>query len=59
MLPTNDQKINRFLLQFETIVTCIKPIKVRNGTKWEITVKNLKNKIVDTSHFDAVFICNG
>ncbi|XP_022920140.2 uncharacterized protein [Onthophagus taurus] len=34
-------------------------VEPTNSTKWEITIKDLKTKMIQTKEYDAVMVCNG
>jgi len=54
---------NHFDLQkninFNTIVSNVKPVINEENTRWEVTTKCLKTKTVQSTFFDSVMVCNG
>ncbi|XP_072037202.1 uncharacterized protein [Amphiura filiformis] len=48
-------------IKFETVVEYVKPVTNGEKTLWEVTVRNLTDKVngSQTSVFDAVIVCNG
>ncbi|XP_072037198.1 uncharacterized protein [Amphiura filiformis] len=48
-------------IKFKTVVECVKPVTNGEKTLWEVTVRDLTDKVngSQTSLFDAVIVCNG
>ena len=47
------------VVQLNTLVTKVNPVKEAGEVFWEVTVKKLDQKESQTSRFDAVVVCNG
>lgn len=49
------------VVELNTVVTRVHPLKSHNSKKvtWEVTTRKVDEKESQTSHFDAVVVCNG